>query len=70
MMTSSKLPCEAPSLMSDEILIKPSTLENFLADIIQHEKRYADTERGAKNERRSKVVEKVEETAARELDQA
>jgi hypothetical protein len=56
--------------MSDEIQIKPSTLENFLADIIQHEKRYADTERGAKNERRSKVVEKVEETAARELDQA
>jgi hypothetical protein len=56
--------------MSDEILIKPSILETFLADIIQHEKRYAHTERGAKNERRSKVVEKVEEIAARELDQA
>jgi len=27
--------------MSDEIQIMPSTLEGFLADIIQHEKRYA-----------------------------
>ena len=54
--------------MSDEIQIMPSTLEGFLADIIQHEKRYAHNARGAKNERRSKVVEKVEETAARELD--
>jgi hypothetical protein len=59
---------EPSSSMSDEIQIMPSTLEGFLADIIQHEKRYAHNERGAKNERRSKVVEKVEETAARELD--
>jgi hypothetical protein len=56
--------------MSDEIHIKPATLENFLADIIKLEKRYAHSEKGAKIERRSKVVEAVEETSARELDKA
>jgi hypothetical protein len=56
--------------MTDEIQIKPSTLESFLSEIIQHEKRYAHNEKGAKNERRSKVVEKIEETASRELDKA
>lgn len=55
--------------MSDEdIEIKPSILEAFLSAIIQHEKRYAHNERGARNERRSKVVEKIEEVAAQELD--
>jgi len=54
--------------MSDEIEIKPSTLEAFLKTIIQLEKRYAHNERGAKQERRSKVVERIEEVAARELD--
>jgi hypothetical protein len=56
--------------MSDEIEIKPSTLEAFLTSVIQLEKRYAHNERGAKQERRSKVVERIEETAARELDKA
>jgi hypothetical protein len=71
MIASPKIqPVGAHCLMNDEIQIKSSTLEKFLADIIQHEKRYAHNERGAKNERRSKVVEKIEETASRELDQA
>jgi hypothetical protein len=70
MIASDHPPFEATVQMSDEIQINPATLETFLADIIRHEKRYADTERGAKNERRSKVVEKVEETAAREIDEA
>lgn len=57
--------------MSDEeIEISPTVLEKFLAGIIQHEKKYAHIERGAKNERRSIVVEKIEEIAARELDNA
>jgi hypothetical protein len=56
--------------MNDEIEIKPSTLEAFLKTIIQLEKRYAHNERGAKQERRSKVVERIEEVAARELDRA
>jgi|WetSurMetagenome_2_1015567.scaffolds.fasta_scaffold1504813_1 hypothetical protein len=56
-------------MSDDEIEITPSTLEAFLAAIIQHEKRYAHIERGARNERRSKVIEKIEETAAKELDQ-
>ena len=57
-------------MSDDEIEISPSTLEKFLAAIIQHEKRYAHNERGARNERRSKVVEKIEEVAAQELDKA
>lgn len=57
-------------MSDDEIEISPSTLEKFIAAIIHHEKRYAHNERGARNERRSKVIEKIEDTAARELDQA
>jgi hypothetical protein len=56
--------------MSDEIQINPATLENFLASIIKIEKKYAHTEKGAKNERRSQVVEAIEEVSARELDPA
>ena len=57
-------------MSDDEIEISPSTLDRFLEAIIQHEKRYAHNERGAKSERRSKVVEKIEEIAAQELDKA
>lgn len=57
-------------MSDDEIVISPSIIEKFLAAVIQHEKRYAHNERGARNERRSKVVEKIEETAAQELDKA
>jgi hypothetical protein len=56
--------------LSDEINITPATLQVFLSQIIKIEKRYAHSEKGARNERRSKVVESVEETSARELDQA
>jgi hypothetical protein len=56
------------AMSDEEIEINPSVLETFLSAIIQHEKRYAHNERGARNERRSKVVEKIEEVAARELD--
>jgi len=64
------LTLEARWMMTDEIQIKPSTLEKFLTEIVRLEKRYAHNERGARNERRSKVVEIIEETAARELDKA
>ena len=57
-------------MSSEEIEISPSVLETFLSAIIQHEKRYAHNERGARNERRSKVIEKIEEIAVRELDNA
>lgn len=62
---------EAPNLcMPDSFEISPPVLEKFVAEIIQHEKRYAHSERGLKQERRSKVQEKIEETAVRELDNA
>lgn len=54
--------------MPDAIEISPSVLEKFVADVIQHEKRYAHSDRGAKQERRSKVIEKIEEVATKELD--
>lgn len=57
-------------MSSEEIEISPSVLETFLSAIIQHEKRYAHNERGARNERRSKVIENIEEIAVRELDNA
>ena len=57
-------------MSSEEIEISPAVLETFLSAIIQHEKRYAHNERGARNERRSKVIEKIEEIAVRELDNA
>ena len=56
--------------MPDSLEISPPVLEKFVADVLQHEKRYAHSDRGAKQERRSKVVEKIEEVAARELDKA
>ncbi len=57
-------------MSDDEIEISPSMLEKFLTAIIQHEKRYAHNERGARNERRSIVIEKIEEIAAKEMDRA
>ena len=54
--------------MPDAIEISPKVLEKFVADVIQHEKRYAHSDRGAKQERRSKVIEKIEEVASQELD--
>ena len=56
--------------MPDSFEISIPVLEKFVAEVIDHEKRYAHSERGLKQERRSKVQEKIEEVAARELDNA
>jgi hypothetical protein len=56
--------------MPNSFEISPSVLEKFVAEVIDHEKRYAHSERALKQERRSKLQEKIEEVATRELDKA
>ena len=56
--------------MTEQDRLMPDTLEKFISDVMKIEKQYAHDRRNAKTERRSKIVEKVNEVAARELDQA
>ena len=56
--------------MTEQDRLMPETLERFISDVMKIEKQYAHDRRNAKTERRSKIVEKVDEIAARELDQA
>lgn len=56
--------------MPEQDRLMPETLEHFISEVMRIEKQYAHDRRNAKTERRSKIVEKVNEVAARELDQA
>jgi hypothetical protein len=56
--------------MPQQDRLMPETLENFISEIMRIEKQYAHDRRNAKTERRSKIVEKVNDIAARELDQS
>lgn len=56
--------------MPDSFAVSTPVLEKFVAEVIEHEKRYAHSEKALRPERRSKVLEKIEEVAVRELDNA
>jgi hypothetical protein len=56
--------------MTEQDRLMPETLERFISDVMKIEKQYAHDRKNAKTERRSKIVEKVNDIAARELDQA
>ena len=56
--------------MTEQDRLMPKTLERFISDVMKIEKQYAHDRRNAKTERHSKIIEKVNDIAARELDQA
>jgi hypothetical protein len=56
--------------MTEQNRLMPETLEKFISEVMKIEKQYAHDRRNAKTERRSRIVEKVNDIAARELDEA